>query len=165
MGGGWGGVGGVGGEALGGDAELLVEGHLVAGRRARAAALERGVVDVEPGEERAHDLVLPAVLAAGPPHRRQPARPPSCALTRPGEGGRGDGEEISESRRGGAEKGGFFGVSGPGRGARGQRDRAASGIRIGWGEISAGRGPGTEEEEGKSGGGGRKGEVVSALLW
>lgn len=72
VGGGGGGVGGVGGKALGGDAELLVEGHLVAGRRARAAALEGGVVDVEPGEERAHDLVLPAaVLAAGPPHRGQ----------------------------------------------------------------------------------------------
>jgi hypothetical protein len=54
----------------GGDAELLVEGHLVPGRRPGPAALEGGVVDVEPGEERAHDLVPLAVLAgAAPPHR------------------------------------------------------------------------------------------------
>ena len=78
-GGGDGGVGGVGGvESLGGgDAELLVEGHLVPRRRPGPAALEGGVVDVEPGEERADDLVAGAVLprrACSPPHH-----PPSLA--------------------------------------------------------------------------------------
>jgi hypothetical protein len=56
---------------VGWDAELLVERHLVPGWRA-GSALE-GVVDVEAGEERAHDLVgRGVVLGASPPHGAPP---------------------------------------------------------------------------------------------
>lgn len=85
---------------MGGDAELLVERHLVPGRRA-GPALD-GVVDVEAREERAHDLVRRLILACPPPHGSHRWRPLSsssqAAAARPWPGGLEEGEEGEDSR-------------------------------------------------------------------
>ena len=60
---------------MGWDAQLLVERHLVPGRRA-GPALD-GVVDVEAREERAHDLVRRLILAEPPPHGSSAGGPSS----------------------------------------------------------------------------------------
>lgn len=78
-------------EAVGRHGELLVERHLVPGRRPRAAALG-GVVDVEPREQRAHHLplrLLPSSSAASSPRRHR--LPPQQLLggVRPWRGGGG----------------------------------------------------------------------------